>query len=156
MQKLKGDELKKALTVARLIWLRRNSFVFQREFTPPSQLATSANELFSQFRQATAVDEAPGVNPKYSRWTKPPIGWLKTNWDAAIDVERKKMGLGVVVRDARGEVQVAMAQVIPYLIDSIVAESMATWRPVSFYLECGFSKLLLEGDSLTVVSELCK
>lgn len=41
----------------------------------------------------------PGANPDYSRWTKPPVGWLKTNWDAAIDVKGKKMGLGVVVRD---------------------------------------------------------
>lgn len=56
----------------------------------------------------------------------------------------------------RGDVQAAMAQVIPYLTDPTVAESMAAWRAVSFCRECGFSKMLLEGDSLMVVSELCK
>jgi ribonuclease HI len=33
---------------------------------------------------------------------------------------------------------------------------MAAWRAVSFCRECGFNKVLLEGDSLLVVSELCK
>lgn len=74
--------------------------MFNREFTPPSQLASSANELISQFnfRQATAVEDVPGGELTISRWKKPPVGWLTTNWDAAINVKRKKMGLGVVDR----------------------------------------------------------
>jgi hypothetical protein len=81
---------------------------------------------------------------------------VKNELDAAIDVKRKKIGLGVVVKDDRREMQAAMTQVIPYLTDPIVAESMATWRAISFYRECGFNKMFLEGDSLMVVSELCK
>lgn len=38
-----------------------------------------------------------------------------------------------MVRDDRGEVQAAMAQVIPCLTDPAVAESMAAWRAVFFF-----------------------
>lgn len=52
MAKLEVEEVEEALTVARLIWLRRNSFVFGREFTFPSKLVIIAKESVDNFLQA--------------------------------------------------------------------------------------------------------
>jgi len=52
MEKLDAEDLEVAITVACILWLRRNSFVFKGEFTPPSQLVTSANDGVENFHLA--------------------------------------------------------------------------------------------------------
>jgi hypothetical protein len=37
-------------------------------------------------------------------WQPPPAGFVKLNWDAAVDEKRCKMGIGIVVRNSSGEV----------------------------------------------------
>jgi len=50
---LDGEELVEALTVMRLIWLRRTSFMFNGEFTTLTQLLTKAKELVEFFQEST-------------------------------------------------------------------------------------------------------
>lgn len=57
MERLERDELEEALTMARLIWLKRNSFVFNKDFTPPQKLACLAGKSISQFGMARARAE---------------------------------------------------------------------------------------------------
>jgi hypothetical protein len=33
---------------------------------------------------------------------KPPCGWLKLNWDASVDKNGRRMGVGIVVHDHEG------------------------------------------------------
>jgi hypothetical protein len=47
------------------------------------------------------------------RWSPPSTGWLKCNWDAALHKEGKRMGVGVLIRDAQGNVVAALAKTIP-------------------------------------------
>jgi hypothetical protein len=37
-------------------------------------------------------------------WTKPPVGVIKINWDAAMDLHSSMAGLGTVARDFEGRV----------------------------------------------------
>jgi hypothetical protein len=34
------------------------------------------------------------------KWNRPPHGWYKINWDMAIDVTTRRMGIGTIVRDS--------------------------------------------------------
>jgi ribonuclease HI len=65
------------------------------------------------------------------------------------------MSLGVVVQDSTGEVQAAMSQIIHFITDPAVAESMAVWKAFSFCLDLGLTQVLVEGDSLIVMYALC-
>ena len=40
------------------------------------------------------------------RWNKPPFGVIKLNWDAAVDKEGQKMGVGIIARDHYGAILV--------------------------------------------------
>lgn len=40
--------------------------------------------------------------------------------------------MGVVVRDDSSKVMAAMAKVVPYINDPIVAEVVAAWRAITF------------------------
>jgi phosphotransferase system IIA component len=81
-------------------------------------------------------------------------GWLKLNWNAALDVSQKKMGVGVVVRDDSGTVKAMVAKVVPFIVDPTLAEAMAAWQAVQFCCDMGFQRVVLVGNSLTIISTL--
>jgi hypothetical protein len=60
------------------------------------------------------------------RWTKPPIGVIKINWDATMDSYTGTMGLGTVARDYEGRV-VAMSS-STHINHSIMAETLVAWQ----------------------------
>lgn len=88
------------------------------------------------------------------RWKLPPEGVVKTNWDDALDISNKRMGVGVVVRDASGAILASMVTTIPFIRDPTVAEAMAAWKAVVFCSELGFQRVIFEGDALEIVNAL--
>jgi hypothetical protein len=49
--RLNGEELLETLTLARLIWLRRNSFIFNRSFSDPGSIISHARDIMSTFTE---------------------------------------------------------------------------------------------------------
>jgi hypothetical protein len=58
---------------------------------------------------------------------------VKINWNAALDITNKKMGVGVTARDAEGFVLASMCATLSFITDPIV-EAGAIWKAVIF---CG-------------------
>jgi len=81
---------------------------------------------------------------------------MKCNWDAAINSKKRGMGVGVVIRDDRGRVVAAKASFVSGIVNPIVAESMGAWQAVVMCCDLRFPLIVLEGDSLIVVSALNK
>jgi hypothetical protein len=44
------------------------------------------------------------------RWKPPPSGFYKINWDAGVDKQKGKLGIGFIVRDSQGKVYAACGQ----------------------------------------------
>jgi ribonuclease HI len=99
----------------------------------------------------SSIGEVGRTPPK---WKVSFGGWLKLNWDAAVNKQSKRMGLGMIVRDEKWEFVAAMAKVLPSFNDPTVAEALAAWHAVNMCVAKGFHKIVLEGDSLVVVSAL--
>jgi hypothetical protein len=102
--------------------MRRNSFVFGRDFISPGE--------------------------------KPTARLIKINWDAALDVPQKRMGVGAVLRNEAGVVVAAMAKLIPIIVDPTKEKSVAAWQAVQFCCHLRHQRVVLEGDSLLVVLAL--
>jgi hypothetical protein len=115
-----------------------------------------AADSLAQFKIVNAQPDPVKRISVYQQWVKPLDGWVKVNYDAAIELPAKRVGIGVVIRDASGEVQAAMTQIIPYINDSVMAESLAAWKAVSFCHDSGFTQVIVEGDSQSLVSALCQ
>jgi hypothetical protein len=109
LEKLSSEEAVEACTVARMIWMRRNSFVFTGEFTPPIKVVERSRLALAEFsathHSSTIIRDTPPMTPP--RWTKSPDGKWKINADAAVDKVARKMRVGVVIRDAGGRVVAA-------------------------------------------------
>jgi hypothetical protein len=58
---------------------------------PPKYLVIEARESLSEFQQIHSSLSGPFgvVSTHRSLWEKPPMDWIKTNWDAAIDKANK-------------------------------------------------------------------
>ena len=88
MERFDEDGLQIFATVARLIWLKRNFIVFGGEMTCPAVLVQHAQEQMEAWCQANRREPRREVIPQnllIVKWTKPPLGFIKLNWDASID-----------------------------------------------------------------------
>jgi ribonuclease HI len=87
-------------------------------------------------------------------WQKPPVGSIKVNWDAAVDKEGNRIGLGIVVRDHNGQVVAMQCSTRQFICDPATAEALAAWTAVSLCGSLGLQSVVLEGDACEVVQYL--
>jgi ribonuclease HI len=154
--RLDMEEMEFAVIVAHKIWLRRNLMVFGGSIPSPSILVKGAKEVLEEFRKS--FGEVPNQEiegPRAtSRWSKPDAGFIKLNWDAALDVRQNRMGVGIIARDELGKVRATLSTALPYIQNPSVAEAFGARRAVEFARERGFSSIVIEGDSREVVLAL--
>jgi hypothetical protein len=101
------EDLQFIAITARLIWLRRNDVVFGGEFLSPSAVIRREKEQQDASNSADQVRRDnlfKAIVLTEVAWKPPVMGSIKANWNAAVDQERGKIGVGVVVRDSGGKV----------------------------------------------------
>jgi hypothetical protein len=158
IRKLDGEDLMMAMVLLRLIWLRRNAFVFDREFTPPGSLVLEAQRVVREFTSAFfSLDElqvAPPGQPL--SWIPPPFGTIKINWAAFLNPAEKRTGIGVLIRNDKGELLAAQAKFLPSLLKLRLAVAWGAWYAVKLGSNIGASHMHLEGDNMEVLAALRK
>ena len=63
-------------------------------------------------------------------------------------------GIGAIIHNDRGEVMASLSTKGPPVACSEEAEILACRHAVEFALECGFTKLVLEGDNQAIMTAL--
>jgi hypothetical protein len=138
--------------LARKLWLRRNSVVFGGVFTSPNQLMREVVISIEDFKRANVPTEkendfqAIPVPPV--QWKALSLGLYKINWDAAIDMKNRRMGVGIIARDYQGLVVAACSLTLHDHTDSLVAEAWAALHAIVLAKESGLLDIILEGDAL--------
>ncbi|KAA3483859.1 reverse transcriptase [Gossypium australe] len=94
------------------------------------------------------------VSTKAVFWRPPPVDIIKLNFDASFDKVSKSAITVVVARNDKGLVMGACVYQYTEVADAFVAEARACERAVLFAIDMGFRKIILEGDSLTVIKKL--
>ena len=89
-----------------------------------------------------------------SRWSPPPTGMIKVNFDGALFRDIRKAGIGVVVRDSNRKAIATLSEQASLPFSPEIAEAMAAARAVSFVQGLGFTSFILEGDSDNVINTL--
>jgi ribonuclease HI len=98
------------------------------------------------------------------KWSPPPVGVVKANWNVAVDMKNGKLGYGCVIRDSSGNgcvirdssgnLQAASCHVEFLMADPMVGKALAALHTVEFCKDKSFSSIVLEGDSLLVVQAI--
>jgi ribonuclease HI len=162
MDRCTKDELDLMATTARRIWLRRNAWIFEQRFEHPDIVYNEAMKAWMAFKRCNMIDhevfskvERNDENRnRPNKWSPPPAGVLKVNWDASINVAKDWVGLGIIARDSNGLCMGAKCITIRARTDPKTAEFMATLQAVKFSKEVGFWDVIFEGDAAQVVKEI--
>lgn len=80
----------------------------------------------------------------------PPLELVKINYKEAIFPNCNKAGIDVVIRDNRGSVLASCSKILPRAYCGEEIKALAGAFALSFALDIGFSRVVLEVDSCTV------
>ena len=92
--------------------------------------------------------------PARARWSPPTENLYKANFDAALFEHLGFAGLGVVMRDDRGNVLAILSQKIALPQSVEMAEALAAKRALQLASEMSFLRVVVEGDCKRVVQAL--
>ena len=89
-----------------------------------------------------------------ARWTPPDDEYYKINFDGALFQADNCAGIGVVIGNGDGQVMASLSQQIPLPSTVIEVEALAACRALILEQEIGFTRVVLEGDSQTLITAL--
>ncbi|XP_075662941.1 uncharacterized protein LOC142632421 [Castanea sativa] len=138
------------------LWHRRNQVRTSTKDYPLTQLAPTALQALTDFQQANATDAARNRGPTKcrSRWSPPADGNFKVNFDGAQFSDMGKAGLGVIIRDSKGQAIASLSEQASLPFSPEIVEAMAAARAISFAQGLGFTSFILEGDSTNIIEAL--
>ncbi|KAK0592455.1 hypothetical protein LWI29_019443 [Acer saccharum] len=84
-------------------------------------------------------------------WQVSELGIYKANYRARSDVSRRKVGIGIVIRNNLGAIMASCSQIIDASYDERVAGIMAIYRGILFSKDCGLFPCVFESDKHGVV-----
>ncbi|KAK8501559.1 hypothetical protein V6N12_057890 [Hibiscus sabdariffa] len=89
-----------------------------------------------------------------SRWLAPPSPAIKINFDSAFNQQGSYAISGAIGRNSEGLIMAASAVPHSNVPDAFVAEALACQQAVQLAKDVGFSNVIIEGDSLTVIKKI--
>ncbi|XP_035543600.1 uncharacterized protein LOC118347684 [Juglans regia] len=155
IKRLSKGCLERIVAIMRGIWGRRNAFVFENEFGCPSKMVRSALVFLEEYKEATLRMEGRHTRSEVSRedkrWKRPVPNKYKLNFDAAIDLTNRMIGIGIVVRDCNGEVMVVICTRKDHVFSPFIVECLALKRFIKLCKELGFWSVMMKGNAKGVI-----
>ena len=130
--------------------------VFRDTVKIPLKVFPDAMRYIHDYHAANVVPDrlAPSLGRAKVVWSAPMEGWYKVNFDGSVFADLKKVGVGVVIRNERGEFFGAMCGLLEYGSDAAEAEAVAALKAIEFAADvCPFN-MIFEGDCLQVIKAL--
>lgn len=113
-----------------------------------------ASMLVREFLDTCNTNAGPSGPIALVRWSRPPEGNYKVNFDAAMFEHIGCASIRVAIRDSEGKIIAALSQRIPLPFLVEMAKAMAACAVALIEQEMCLSKVMMEGDCLRVVSAL--
>ena len=133
-----------------LIWLWRNKLRTNDNPLPCSKIAQTASSLLSEFQQGKQWPVTKN-RTNLVRWQASSGNSVKVNFDGAIFKEEQESGIGVVIRNNKGQVLAALSKKVTIPATVEILEMLAARKAATFARDLGFSQVCFEGDAELVV-----
>ncbi|KAK9995833.1 hypothetical protein SO802_020519 [Lithocarpus litseifolius] len=97
-------------------------------------VASTAFQALADFQRANSMVDPQSRSSSHSgiQWSPPPVGEIKVNFDRAQFINMGKAGLGVVIRDSRGQALATLSEQASLPFSPKIVEAMAAARAISF------------------------
>ncbi|XVF85388.1 hypothetical protein PTKIN_Ptkin17bG0113900 [Pterospermum kingtungense] len=91
------------------------------------------------------------LNLNSAVWSSPSPGFVKVNFDGALQLLDHIEGVGIVIRNHEAKVLGAKSLRVHVASDSFVIKAIAAMFALEFAVDLGFTDIILEGDALSIV-----
>jgi hypothetical protein len=136
--------------IARQVWYKRNKWVHECIFINPNTVLKNTEEQLENYKrlhEKGPPSERSETPDRVNKWIVPSQGWYKANWDVAIDNSKARVGIGVILRDDRGQMLAAMSKTRNGTLEPSTGEAFAASFAVCFCRDLGVQRVVLEGDA---------
>lgn len=133
--------------IAWQIGCARNELIFEKVYTSPELFFKKAIDLLQEYKLPTAGTYKVRVCKNKVRWVPPDQNLIKINVDAAVNVNDDKVGLGIVARNASGEVLLATSKPMWHFVSVERAELEAFQWAMELIKDQKWRRVLVEGDA---------
>ncbi|KAL2921546.1 hypothetical protein RDABS01_013037 [Bienertia sinuspersici] len=110
-------------------------------------------DLLDEFHKAGSKPKERHTRSK-SKWNPPPREVMKLNFDAAINADYGRVGVGVVARNDQGKVMAAISNTILQEWGAEMVEVPTAKRAVKLAKNQGWRKVIVEGDAANIIKAL--
>ncbi|PRQ29297.1 putative ribonuclease H-like domain-containing protein [Rosa chinensis] len=141
------------LFVGWFVWKERNQRVWSNRFVSLTHLQFQIRSSFMlvQSHLVTTRRTSGRIRPV---WSPPSSGWLKANCDGAFDLLSKSGGIGVVIRDALGDIVGGACIKVNSVASPEAIEAMACRAACSLAVQYHLSPIIFETDCQHLVSSV--
>nr|POF00563.1 putative ribonuclease h protein [Quercus suber] len=139
-----------------LIWTRRNQLRVGESTAPVDRICSLAMDNLQDFQRASPPPLRSSRSVRPAKWSPPPPGWFKINFDGATFSSKSLVGLGVIIRNDKGLVMAAYTQSIPLPTFVEMVEVLVARSAISFARELQFDQVIVEGDSEVIINAISK
>lgn len=153
-ERAEDDVVTKLVCTAWAIWHNRN--VTRHSGKRRNGRSWSAQHI-EEYKEANEGMESIATMAEVrGTWIPPPENVFKVNVDAADFKSQKTVGVGVIIRDDKGRLEVAMSKKINAPLGAMETEAIAHEADLVFAKDISIHNLIIEGDSLIIHNALCE
>lgn len=158
VDKLKTQELWMSATILKQIWTRRNLVVFEEKFKSPISVAQKAKLMLETFQNAhLPASTSTGLHLGNQRspnraWKPPAINQLKFNWNTSLNYRLNTIGLGMILKDFKGDILASACCNKPNQYRPVIVEALALRKAVLISQDLGLTQVIFEGDCKIVIN----
>ena len=115
--------------------------------------ASRCKALVEEFSEQLGAPKQPAP-PRIERWIPLSEGWYKVNVNGTVFKESGSCGIGIVIRNERGEIMGAMSKRMDLPLGALEVEAKAFEEGMLLARDLGMKHIVLEGDVQGVTDAL--
>ena len=142
------------ITIAWMLWNHRNALRLNLPIQPLNQINSLPGSYLQEFLDALDQTPAATGHPLPQQWNSPNVSKFKANFDAVDFKSCNQAGIGVIIRDQRGEAIGVLSMSVPAAQLVVELEALACRQAVQFAVELSLQDVVFEGDSLQVIQAI--
>ncbi|MBA0739505.1 hypothetical protein Gogos_012770 [Gossypium gossypioides] len=134
-----------------ILWPERNKWVHDRVFASSLHIVSMISSYVAKLNEI--VKKLPVVKVCLERWRPPYETFVKIDFGAAFHVLSSNSCSGIIIREGRSKTIAEKVTVNGNIVSVFAAEALACLQALSLGVDLGFQRVVVEGDSLSVIKK---